>query len=104
MVRRGKKPEWQRKIARERIKILFSLAEKELESNPKRSQRYVELARKIALKYNIRLKKQKRKFCKKCNVLLVPSKTAKIRLNPRTKTVNMYCLKCGKVYRYGYKA
>jgi len=103
-MKRGKKPEWQQKIARERIKILFNLAEKEFEAHPKRSRRYVELARKIGLRYNIRLgKKLKRKFCKNCNSLLIPGKTSQVRLKSGKKTVTVRCLKCNKVYRYPYK-
>jgi len=53
--KRSKKPEWQSKIARERIEILFKIAERKLEGHPERSRRYIELARKIGLRYNIRL-------------------------------------------------
>jgi len=68
---RGKKPEYQLKIARERIEILLNMAEKEFRKHPGRSARYVELARKIGTRYNVRLtKEQKRKFCKNCNTLL----------------------------------
>jgi len=61
---RGRKPLWQQKIARERIQILFSLAEKEIKKHPERSRRYIELARKLGLRYNVRLPRElKRKFC-----------------------------------------
>lgn len=99
-----RKPEWQRRIARERINILLSLAKKEVDKHPERSKRYVQLARKMAMKYNIRLKKRKREFCKNCNMPFIFSKTSKVRLNPKTKTVEIICLNCGKVYRYGYKS
>ena len=102
-MRKSQKPEWQTKIAKERIEILFSLAEKEFKKYPDRSRRYVELARKISLRYNVRLpKEQKRVFCKNCNSLLKPSMT-KVRLDKSTKTVNVQCLNCKKVYRYPYK-
>lgn len=96
-----RKKEWQ-KIARERIKILFELAEKEIRKNPERSRRYVELARKIALRYNVRLKKLKRKFCKECNTLLIPGLTCKVRLNSKLRAVEVKCLNCEKIYRYPY--
>ena len=98
-----RKPSWQRRIARERIDILFQLAEKELRKHPERSRRYVELARKIGLRYNVRLKKYKRKFCKNCNTLLIPGLTSKIELDTRNKCVVVICKNCKKIYRYRYK-
>jgi ribonuclease P protein subunit RPR2 len=97
MRKRSKKPEWQLKIAKERIEKLFELAEKELEKHPERSRRYVELARKIGLRYNIRLsKKRKRTFCKNCNTLLYIGKTAKL-LDENPPGLKVFkCLKCGK--------
>jgi ribonuclease P protein subunit RPR2 len=104
-MKRGRKPTWQQKIARERIQILFYLAEKELDKHPERSRRYIELARKIGMRYNIRLPKElKRKFCKSCNSLLIPGRTAKVRLERKRKTIAIYCLKCKKIYRYPWRS
>ncbi len=101
---RSRKPEYQTRIARERIDILFSIAEKEFRKHPERSRRYVELAQKIGLRYNVRLSsEEKRKFCKKCNTLLKLGVTSQTRLDKNTKTVNVTCLNCQKVYRYPYK-
>ena len=87
------------KIAKERIEILFNLAEKELK-NPERGRRYVELARKIGMRCNVRLTpEQKRKFCKKCNQLLIPKKTCEIKTNPQKKLMEIKCLNCGSVYK-----
>ncbi len=102
-MRRSQKPDWQTKIAKERIQILFSLAEKEFEKHPERSKRYIELARKIGLRYNVRLSEEKRKFCKKCNTLLKPGITSQVRLDRKTKTINITCINCRKIYRYPYK-
>jgi ribonuclease P protein subunit RPR2 len=93
------KPDWQQKIARERIGILFSLAEKEMRNHPDRAGRYVQLARKIGLRYNIRLA-NKRQFCKKCNTLLKTG-TSSTRLDKGTMVIK--CLKCNTIYRYPYK-
>lgn len=58
-------------IALERIYRLFELAEKELNKNPDRSKRYVQLARAIGKRNRARIPKElKPKFCKKCNVFL----------------------------------
>ncbi|HDH91385.1 MAG TPA: hypothetical protein ENF38_00360 [Candidatus Aenigmarchaeota archaeon] len=101
---RRRKPLWQKRIAKERIKILFDLAEKEIDKNPERSRRYIELMRKIGKRYNVRLpKKIKRKFCKSCNTFLKPGKTARIRIDSKKKAVIVKCLYCNKIYRYPYK-
>ena len=99
---RGKKPEYQLKIARERIGILLDLADKELRKHPKRSRRYVELARKIGMRYNVRLTtQQKRGFCRACNTLLKPGVTS----SQRTErgTIIIKCQNCNKIYRYPFK-
>lgn len=98
-----RKPDWQQDIAEERIEKLFSLAEKEFKKHPERTKRYVGLARKIGLRYNVRLPKDlKRKFCKKCNSLLTAS-NKQVRIDSKTKTIAVKCLNCSKIYRYPYK-
>jgi len=103
-MRKGRKPAWQVKIAKERIQILFDLAKKEFKKHPERSKRYIQLLRKIGLRYNVRLPKEiKRSFCKNCNFLLIPGLSSEVRLNKKTKTVNIRCKNCNKIYRYPYK-
>jgi len=102
-MRKSKKPDWQQKIAKERIDILFNLANKEFKKHPERSRRYVELARKIGLRYNVRFTRTlKRKFCKNCNSLLKPGISAKLRLDSKTKVIVIRCLNCNKTYRHPY--
>ena len=102
-MRRSKKADWQQKIAKERIEILFNLAEREFRKHPERSKRYVGLARKIGLRYNVRLSKElKKSFCKNCNTLLKPEVSSKVRLDSQTKTVVVECLNCKKIYRHPY--
>lgn len=105
MVRKRKrKPEWQKKIAKERIKLLFQKADEVFNSDPKRANRYVYLARKIAMRYNIRISKDlKRKFCKKCYKYLKPNINCRIRTNPQQQAVIITCLECGHVMRYPYR-
>ena len=92
----------ERKIAKERINKLFDLARVEaLKENWERSRRYIQLARKIAMKFNISLKNYKRKFCKKCNTYFT-SKTVRIRYQKKDKRVTYTCLVCGNVQRYPY--
>ena len=98
------KPDWQKKIAEERIQILFSLAKKEMSRKPERSKRYIELARKIGQRFNVRLAKEmKRTFCKECNTILVPGKTSKVRIDSKTKNIVIKCENCNTIYRYKYK-
>ena len=58
--RPAKRPESWVRIAGERIDILLGLAGKEAKKHPERARRYVELARKIGMRYNVRLGGRKR--------------------------------------------
>ena len=103
MRKRFKKSKEQ-KIARERIARLFELAKENLKNHPERSRKYIELARKIGMRYNVRLtKQQKRSFCKKCNQLLIPGKTSEVKLDSKRKLIIIKCLNCGNIYKYPYK-
>ena len=99
------KPGWQKEIAMERIGILFVLAKKELGKNPERSRRYVELARKIGMRYNVRFSKElKKSFCKNCNTLLIPGKTSQVRIQSKTKSIVVRCKNCDSVYSRKYQS
>ncbi|OEC88921.1 ribonuclease P [Methanobacterium sp. A39] len=89
------------KIAEERIDILFKLAEESYSTHPHRSDRYVEMARNIATKYNIRMPRiWKRRFCKKCYKFLKPGENCQIRL--KNSCVIIKCLECGNVVTLPY--
>lgn len=100
MVRRKKGQE--RRIATERIEKLFALAESEaLAGNFPRADRYVDLARRIGMRYNVRLPSAfKRRVCKGCRAFLLPPKTARVRIGD--SRVVTTCLKCGTVMRFPY--
>ncbi len=100
MPRRKKGQE--RQIARERIDALFGLAKKEsLKGNAARANRYVELGRKIGMRYNVRLPSEyKRRVCKACHAYLLPSKTARVRVGD--SRIVTTCLACGTVMRFPY--
>jgi len=98
----AKKNKEHQKIARERIKTLFTQAKERFKKDSKLSHRYVQLARKIAMKYKVRLTSyQKRKFCSHCYKFLMPSVNCRVRAQ-RGKVV-YYCLECKKFTRLGYK-
>ena len=91
--------EKQQKIAKERVELLFQSAEKAFSKNTKRADRYIEIARRIAMKMNLRLtKEQKRKFCKYCYSYLVSGVNATNRT--RKGKVITACKICKKYTRH----
>lgn len=100
-MRRGRKPKWMIKIAKERINILFKLADNEYKKHPERSHRYVEIARNIAKRYNIRIPRiWRRRFCKHCYLFLKPGYNCLIRLSKSCVVIR--CLECGRIMRIPY--
>ncbi|MGB9675182.1 MAG: ribonuclease P protein component 4 [Candidatus Nanoarchaeia archaeon] len=97
------KSDW-KKIASERIDILFKEAEAAAKTgNIDRATRYLFLARKLAMKFNLRFsREQRRKFCHKCYTWLQPGKNVQIKLNPKLKAVEYICKACGHINRYPY--
>jgi len=96
------KPKEIQEIAKERIEELFRQAENAYKSDPKLSNRYVQLARKIAMKTKVKMtSKQRRMYCKHCYCFLMPGKNSRVRLTGRTITCT--CFECKKHTRMGYK-
>jgi ribonuclease P protein subunit RPR2 len=91
-----------KEIARQRIDILFGLAEKEAKTNPNLSRRYVELARKIAMSAKTPFPRQYRRVvCKNCNSMLVHGYNCRVRIQQKREPhVVVTCLNCGKQIRY----
>ena len=88
----------QKQIAQERIQTLFQEAEKAYSTNKALSNRYVILARKIAMKVKTQIPRElKRKFCKHCYKFLFPGKNCRIRT--REGKLVIYCLECKKYTR-----
>lgn len=90
-------------VAYQRIQLLLNLAgDKAAESKLEQSNRYAYLARKIGMRYRIRLPRElKRRICRHCNSYLLPGKTSRVRLKGVNVTVT--CLNCGNQIRYPYK-
>ena len=93
-----------RKIARERVEILLTEAERSAKENPERARRYVLLALRVARKYRVKIPERFRyRFCRKCGAWWVPGRNLKIRTVPRPKPMIVYvCMDCGAVRRRGY--
>jgi len=88
----------QKEIALERIHILFNEAEKTFSKNKTLANRYVSLARKIAMKVKLKIPlKLKRKFCKHCYKFLMPGVNSRIRT--RNGKVVISCFECKKFMR-----
>jgi ribonuclease P protein subunit RPR2 len=102
MRKRGNKPLYQVKIARERIMKLFEEAEKTAPKDIKLANRYVHLARKIGMRFNVRIPKHlKRRFCKYCYSYLLPGVTSKH--STKKGWINIKCLTCNKTILYPLK-
>lgn len=87
-----------KKIARERIEILFGQAKDAFGTHPERSNRYVDLARKIAMRQRIRIDRQfRRQFCHHCYTFLVPGKNMRVRVHRGTVVIT--CHTCNKKTR-----
>jgi len=94
----------QKTIAASRINQLFLLAEKyALLGRLNLANRYVELARKISMRYLVSVPKEfKRRFCKHCYHYLLPHVNCRIRIH-RGKLI-IYCHNCKKYTRIPLKA
>lgn len=83
------------RIARKRVSDLFALAEREsLNRHPELADRYVALARRIGMRYNVRLQREYREvYCRACSSFWVEGRTVRTRLRGghRVRT----CLRCG---------
>ncbi len=87
-----------KKLARERMDILFGLAREVFASEPELARRYVVLARRIGSRCNVRLTPgDKLSVCRNCNALLVPGVNCRVRTHARRVVVT--CLDCGGVRR-----
>jgi len=92
----------QKRIAVERIRTLFREAEGMFDKRPDLCQRYIELAKKISLKYKVAIPDHfKRRMCKKCYSFLIPGKTCRIRTH-QGKLV-YFCIGCKSMTRVPIK-
>jgi len=88
-----------KKIARERIEILFEQALLTFSVHPERSNRYVDIARRIAMRQRIRIGRGlRRQYCHHCYSFLVPGKNMRVRVHCGSVVVT--CHSCNKKTRY----
>ncbi|MBW2997189.1 ribonuclease P [Candidatus Woesearchaeota archaeon] len=93
-----KKPSSTLSDAKDHIQKLFTQAKKAAKDNPALANRYTTLARKVAMKFKIRLTpEQKRLFCPHCYKFLLPGRNLRVRIHQHR--VIYYCLNCKKFWR-----
>lgn len=84
------------------VNNLFNLAKIAFKDDPKLANKYVKLARKNAMKINLRIPRGlKRKFCKHCYFYLVPGKNSRVRVHK--SRIIYYCFNCKKYMRFNKK-
>jgi len=92
-----------KKIALERIEILFDNAEKTLKEDRPRSKKYVTTLRKISSHYKVTIpKKLKDRICTNCDVVLVPGFNCKVRVVSSHKYVAYMCDSCSREVHIHY--
>jgi ribonuclease P protein subunit RPR2 len=85
-----------RRIALQRVRTLFSLANETIHEDPALAQRYVSLARKIAMAAKLRLPKEyRRQVCRHCKSFILPGVNCRVRIKQhREPHVVITCLVC----------
>lgn len=88
-----------KQIAKERVAVLFRQAELAFPESPDLSNRYVGLARKIAMRQRVRINREfRRRFCHHCSAYLVPGQNMRVRVHGGNVVVT--CLLCNRKTRY----
>ncbi|MDD1741411.1 MAG: ribonuclease P, partial [Methanothrix sp.] len=84
-----------------RMERLFLLADAAHLHNPERSDRYVQIARRISTRTRVRMPSGlKHLFCPHCGSYLAPEK---VRVRLRQGILTATCLSCGKQKRRPYR-
>ena len=97
-----KKPAKQQQIAKRRIRFLFQEAKSVFKENSALSDKHIKLARRIAMKYKIRLPSElKKRFCRNCRKYLVPGVNCRVRIHKHR--LIYYCIGCRHYMRRNIK-
>ena len=92
----------QQKIALDRIEHLFEEAQQTFSQNKALANRYVSLARKIAMKVKVKIPlKYKRRYCKHCYKYLQPGVNGRVRTSNGKVVIS--CFECKKFTRIPLK-
>ena len=89
-----------KQIAMKRMEILFNNALSNAQTNPGLAQRQAEIAKKISLKFKIKMPSEiSSSFCKKCKKFIAPGIASRIRLGSKPKSIRITCSYCNHTYR-----
>ncbi len=92
------------KLARGRIEELMKFAKEKHSEDPKLANRYVAIARNIAMGTKVAIPVYlKRNVCHNCKELLIPGRNMRFRLNNKKHYgtyVSVTCLSCNHITRY----
>ena len=90
-----------KEIASRRILILFENAISNARNNPELSQGQAHIAKKIAMRFKIKMPWQIRSsFCKKCKKFIVPNISSRVRIGrSNVKSIRITCKFCSHTYR-----
>ena len=90
-----------KEIATKLIEILFANAVSNARLEPDLAERQALLAKKISMKYKIKMPYEIRScFCKKCKKFIVPGINSKVRIGrSNVKSIRVTCNFCTHTYR-----
>ena len=92
----------QQKIAKERIIFLFKEAKASFKKEPLVSNKNVKVARRIAMKYKIKMPSTlKKQFCKNCGNYIIPGINCRVRIHKHR--LIYYCFGCKHYMRHPLK-
>jgi ribonuclease P protein subunit RPR2 len=94
-----------KRIARERIFILFKMARETFDHDAKQAQHYTQLAGKIGMRFKVRIPEEFRRMrCRHCKGLILPGKNCTVRIKQKREPhVVTTCQRCGKHMRIPLK-
>ena len=97
--RKGRRTKEMVAIARERMDLLMAQAlNSSHDGDMVKANRYAGLARRIGMRYNVRMRPEHRQLiCRKCAALLIPSRTITIRIVRGRRVAR--CHSCGNIAR-----
>ena len=90
-----------RRMAIQRIHRLFRLAREIIHEDSALAQRYVNMARKVAMTARVRLPKEYRhQVCRHCKSFILPGVNCRVRIKQRREPhLVITCLNCGEQMR-----
>ena len=95
-----------KRIAMQRIQTLFRLAKEIFHEDPSLAQRYVDIARKIAMAAKVCLPTEyRREVCRHCKSFILPGVNCRVRIQQKREPhVVITCFNCGKYSRIPLKS